>query len=369
MEQSKITKELKSYSADHLSLPEDEIANYSAETPLKSQFRTLRDFLDTWDRDNQQEKWEEAMRETLDKVERRRSTHTFLTMHSVFFRNRVFFSPVNLNLIREYDPDVIVNLIEDCYEVCERVRMREERDIKTGSYVDITDALRWRNSDILLGDLLSKQLDVPSYVVAVKHPLETFHRLLFERNSRLLIYVGFRMRDIWGNTKAMEAINEKRKLLHEKYCVFDPITIDEFLVKENGSLRTRWSVSPVKPVVQPSVKNLNNYEEGLKSNRLTIAKQITARDQRLVRQSDVFVPIRPFFGGKEELSTGVRRELSHALKKDDIEIAIYHPEEDEPEGGIKKGPLRRISDVDRLCFDNQEDLLNQLDKLQERKSV
>jgi hypothetical protein len=175
-------------------------------------------YLGKTDQEEQEEEWSSVCGKVLDDVEAKDPTHAFLLVHGVYFRNKMFRSIIDLNLIRRFRPDIILILIEDAHDVVARIN-RKEKSEGTGSKCSFAEAIEWRTVETMVGDLLSRNLflpektknqlfgekpsnglevavrkfqtfigpRIPSFVVARKHPPEMGYTLLFER-WRLVVY-------------------------------------------------------------------------------------------------------------------------------------------------------------------------------------
>jgi len=128
-----------------------------------------------------------------------------------------FFSPVNIDTIKEYRPSAILTLIDDIYDIY--YRLSKDREvfaikrimnhdtnvskllkcisikIENGEcYEDeslevykkslqlvmgnLLQILSWREKEILTASLIAQYLSIKHYVLAIKHPIETCIRLL-----------------------------------------------------------------------------------------------------------------------------------------------------------------------------------------------
>jgi len=332
----------------------------------------------------------------------RQLPHVFLLLHGVYYRKKDYFSHVNLSLLREFQPSVVVTLIDDAYDVANEINMREKR-VATGSYCSFAEALQWRAVEIMTGDMIANYLylnpsehrvdirgleskaraffrtSIPHFVVAVKHSPEMLYRLLFERR-RLCIYFSHPITTIQVDQSKVNIINKAMMTLSAKYTVFVPDTIDEFpVVKKVGLSRDeikiirnlriekgrkhflirRWPLRlnckrPVA-VLPPSV-NLKTF---LKLERIVKA-HTDGRDRRIIRQGlDAMVAYRPNWGGRP--SHGVEAEMSEAAARNIPIFAVHIPKEDgEPETMLRGFAAAR-------CFASLGKLNRQLVKLQQAK--
>lgn len=334
---------------------------------------TFERYLDSFNQERQTTLWQQALDRILDRLERERPEHVFLSVHCTFYRNSRFFSPLDWNRLRAFKPDVLVTLIDDVYDVWNRVNQREHR-APAGSYLRLREIAAWRSVEVMVSDLLAQQMypgkQLPNYVVARKHPPTTLHRLLFCPDS-LVVYLSFPISHVRRDPRLRAEIDRFRLRLHERYTVFDPLAIDERILRtlcENRGpdgevlLRAeeRW---PVLPEGQGERQDRNypihlvapEVEEVL----LDIDRQTVERDYRLIRQSDCLAVYRPQLGGIA--STGVHSEMMYAREVATCPVFVCWPPED---GAISQSPFGGFG----LKYDGLDDLINALDALQAQKA-
>lgn len=180
--------------------------------------------------------WKQALERTLDDLNGSSEVlERYLALHATYFWQGRPAIPVDLKSLAEFQPHVFVSLIDDCYSVWWRVRRRDEK-AKRGSYLRLQDILRWRQFDLWnvqqLVNNLSSYLrpggpDIPHYVVAVKHPVEALHRILYEP-MRLRVYGAHPISSVRDKEPCVSEIEEKYKApLRDKFTLLEPGTIDE----------------------------------------------------------------------------------------------------------------------------------------------
>lgn len=277
--------------------------------------------------------------------------HEFLLLHGTYLRNKNYFSRINKELLDEFQPTVVVTLIDDFYDVVEQIKEREQR-VKTGSTVGPEDVLIWRNIETMVGDIINNMIKYSRrhFVVPVKHPPITLYRLLFER-FRLRLYTAYPMRTTRTHPNRVKELNSFREKLYESYTVFDPRTIDEhFLlpineVHDEGYIAETSSKNIALLKRQPiafdqhtpdKMRSLSNVTSISMIQRLKerINSNIENRDFRLIDQSNAMVGYRPKWGASR-VSTGVKNETEHAIRQHKG-VFLVHPSED---GDISEGPF------------------------------
>jgi adenylate kinase len=278
-------------------------------------------YLDNPNPQSQQEIWDGYCNKILEKIKRSNTTHAFLVLHGTYYRNKRYFSRLNWSLLRQFKPNIILTLIDDAYDVSQRIAQVESK-LETRSECTFNEAIEWRTVEIMMGDTLSQNLierkKLPHFVLAIKHPPETAYRLLFER-WRLVLYAAFPISDTRLNDDAVKEINRFREKMHHEFTMFDPVTIDEYPVA--GKLVKRWPLCggvSARPNVE--VREIKRIEKSILEN-------IEARDFRYVSEAEGLVAYRPFWGKRQSPSRGVDREMIQALNENKP-IYVVHDRKD-----------------------------------------
>ncbi len=190
--------------------------------------------------------------------------------------------------------------------------------------------------------------------MAVKHPLETFYRLIFERSIRPLVYASFPITRTRAKEQRRADIDNFRSSLHKSGAiVVDPLAIDELRMEEDDpkwlSLKSldayqeyqsqRWQIenptigAPDKYTASPFAE-LTDAQ--IKSTVTALFNHVVDRDFRLVSQCDQTIAYRPFYPEKGEgkegppsasSTGGVTREIDYALGLEKP-VWAYHPKHD-----------------------------------------
>lgn len=337
-------------------------------------------YLDNPNRDAQNRLWNETFYDILSKTGKyQNEPHIFLILHGVYYRNKNYFSCINRDLLLKFHPTVIVTLIDDAYDVSSTIGQRE-RTLKTRSICSFAEAIEWRTVEILMGDILARNLyidptqftlgtenlaefnaelsrlfrrPIPHFTLAVKHGPQVLYRLLFER-WRLVLYSAYPITSTRTGQAKIAEINEYRKSVNESFTVFDPAMIDELLVvdksktpseeieriKTNGFMaeeRGQYALLKRLPVVfdindPDKLAEHSEYMDDFIELKELIKRQIVQRDFRLVRQSTGLTAYRPYWGGKKTPSGGVDREMIEAIGQNTPTYVVHASEKDgEPE--------------------------------------
>ena len=334
------------------------IAVYSVEDEIKKQVESFPEFLDSADERSQRILWEKSFQKILREVKVLKPKYSFLSMHATFFRRNRFFSLLDPDLIKSFKPDIFVTLIEDLFLIWRRVVRREKEEAPTASYFRLRDIASWRSVEILITDLLSnfllqrakKEIKNTNYVVAVKHPLMMFYGLLFQPNI-LKVYSSFPITKPRSDPAERAPIDAFRMRLHEKYTVFDPLTIDEKIMEilldkyypkdEKTKARSlnpsdeltiaktdRWPLPSGFSLVEdeqddyPIVLNAMEVQEVVQD----VHENIETRDFRLIDQVQCLAAWRPYY--EHRTHEGVSGEINYARNNANIPRHLYFPAED-----------------------------------------
>lgn len=308
---------------------------------------------------------EKAVHDCVRIVEQSKAPVKFVSLHATYFGGGELSAPLSVHWLALLSPDRILTLVDDAYAI--RARIAGE-----GYDIPYTHLLFWRAADLMLVDNFADRLtgqmgkQIENQVIAVKHPLLAFYRLLFEPR-RPRIYCGFHVTHVRTNSTAKNEINEFRRKLQQEYLVFDPLTVDDrilvnFLRPRLGSRKVtipsseRWDwrisddpANPLSPMIDDeqffplrvNVGEARMLASGSQPTKSIIDAQITSRDFRYIDQADVMVAFRPWWSG--ETSIGVETEMGYAQQHEKGPI-IYSVAKDEEKYTVKHGtsvPLKK----------------------------
>lgn len=346
----------------------------------------------------QQRTWEDACDEALAEVESgdgRAADHHFLGMHMPHYRKDRLFPVPSMRRFRRYAPDVVVTLVDDVHTCYQRIRRRP----RTRSNFTLHDILVWRSLSVYEGDTIAAAMTdmlgrpVGNYEVAVKHPLSTFERLLFRPSIRR-VYASFSISGVRGDAGKRGAIDAFRAKLHSRFCVFDPLTIDDRLCQNRleamkaergggpvGPSETvvltgaeRWPLgeefptvgdvldagtgAPVFPVELPAreiaeIAEPKETEQGCDPS--VIDNMIRERDLRMIDQASAVVAYRPNIAGR--VSRGVAHEAAYASQVRPRRWYCVWPECDGPAEG---GPFGQLAGTG-ISYEDEDGLIRDLE--------
>ncbi len=285
------------------------------------------------------------------------TTNVFLSMHSTFFRRGKFFSPLNLEKLRWFTPDLFITLVDDVYDIWWRLRERAKHLNQSG-VLRMREVMAWRSVEVMMTDFIAKNLipgrELPNYVVAVKQPAETLVKLLATPDA-MRVYASYpiaRTRDI---KKKREDIDKYRLKLHKRFVTFDPVGIDERVLKfsydrwaeskpqaEVIELRRqdRWSVPSDAcdlPILADSVEypdiideidpvQIREVLDVLRGRPGDVNEHIVWRDYRLIDQAHCLAAYRPNYEGQK--AEGVGHEIDYAHHDDRVYVYQFYPQDD-----------------------------------------
>jgi hypothetical protein len=292
-------------------------------------------FLDSDDYFWQEKVWREATTKAISRAEEEAPDHVLLFMNLPYFRKSRFFPAVDITVLRTFRPDMVLTLIEEAHVIWRRIQVREERE-RTGARLRLKDVFAWRTASILLGDTIAKALGVNNVVIAVKHPVRTIYGIAVQ-GARPRFYLSFPITFVRGDPEARREIDNFRAAMHEKFYAFDPLTMDERVLRtakrqENVKViyeEDRWLLPEgVKPAVEdepglyPMEIPIDQVEEVLTD----IDNLIRFKDFRYILQSDAVAVFRPFM--KKMFHRGVFGEIMYAVNTAHKRLFIYWPPED-----------------------------------------
>jgi hypothetical protein len=288
----------------------------------------------------------------------------FLTLHASYYhqRKREFLSPVDFTKLVELKNRVkmVVVLIDDCYDIYKRlmgegemfgyVRKLCEKEPQRALLESITNLhtiLQWREIEIAFSRKISQLLDVPLYIIAVKHPICVLSRLIQAYEEKNILYLSHPISSILKGThpRPPAFYYELNKFIEQILAIdnlvlFIPDTIDEKRIKkqeETGQYlpqllsgwplpfpENEWLFTPLPSAVKrlnplnPANFNIHQAESGFQATVSVllevlleiISHQINSRDLSLVEQGRGGVALyRPYWAAS--VPPGVEAELKY----------------------------------------------------------
>lgn len=336
-----------------------------------------------------QGQWMEAMNNAVQTCHK--SDYAFLSLHLSYRHSSRFTSPVSWRgsrhgasasslfdaLNRRFKPDYYVCVIDDIQSAQSRIASGS-----SGIRLRLAELLAWRNIETLLTDTLCQATTLRngtnrevahfplarSPVVSNRHPLEMLFRLLAQPACPR-IYASFPITRTRYHAERREEIDDFRRALADRFCVFDPVTIDELPLtqfadpgkyKDNEAVRlpatARWPLDEAttlvgEPVLDTGalnpaeIREITRRAEGWDRTDLDFA--VEERDRRLIDQADCVVVYRPQYSTglegdpkKHTPTAGTAAEMDYALKLVGRKVFVVH--DSAVDGDLARGPLQHV---------------------------
>lgn len=345
---------------------------YSLENEIKqSTGLSFFSFLDKDDYDFQEKSFATAIKQLIKKANEENSSHRILTMNYPYFRDDRFFPAFKLEILNNFQPQILITFIDDALTCWKRILQREE-EASTRSYFRIRDMFTWRSACTLLGDIIAKNFNIRNFLVAVKHPPVMLYKLIFKPNSRK-IYSSYPISSTRGKPETRKIIDDFRNKLHENFCVFDPVTIDDRLLvsfadKQESEISitadSRWpfpndfsmvseqGIWEKNSEIRVPIEQIKEVTKPISVNEKSIIdKHILYRDYRLIRDSEALIAGRPFFLGRP--SGGVTSEIQYASQTVGIPCFMYwnQKEDGHPKDSPFAGKGQYYENIEKLMSD------------------
>lgn len=238
--------------------------------------------------------WKKAFESVLITIEdeKNKNKDIFINLHACFYHHYTveYLSLAKAALIRKFQPDIFITLIDDIYDIHDR--LRESNQIFHPSYGGATDPvgailelmriLDWRAKEIMMTRHFANELDVPHYVFAVKHSYDALYKLIFEDIPKFYISHPIsevrRLQKSGEGQEANQIINAIHRLeikSSSEFVSFLPTTIDELRIQQEekdkktvytNKLMLRWDSgkyqNPINLLLYPHLKeNLTLFGE------------------------------------------------------------------------------------------------------------
>lgn len=296
---------------------------------------------------------EETFERISQELSKEKPNNVFFNIHLSYYSSSSFFPPFQKTLyesaVKSINDNriVVITLIDDIFVIWKYLLSKivdfPETDLR------LREIVSWRSLEILQAESVARNLtseDVPvdDFLVAIRHPVDTFYNLIFRPNP-IVGYLSYPITRTRTNPDYMKDINEFRaqahKIVSSKYGVLlDPTTIDELALqnalKRSGSNdevvleeSDRWALEP-HPFIDDSrlwpVKIPKSQVEEVQPD---VTNNIRARDFKLIDTCQTVIAYRPLLGGP---STGVKAELDYAVEEGKATL-VYDPDSKETQGG------------------------------------
>jgi len=323
---------------------------YPFEEELKQQSHIpLNVYLDKDDFSFQEYHYSESLKNILTHIEKDNPKHSIISMNYPFFRDDRVFPAFSIDLIKKLNPSMVITLIDDALACWARIFLRRKKD-SDRSYFRLRDMFTWRSTSILFGRIFAKTLGIPAYLVSVKHPPQMLYKLIFKSNEIVRTYASYPISSVRDVPNDRQVMDNFRMRMHNEFCTFDPVTIDDRRVSVDSSVDSKTMIEITKESRWPLPSNFSmvseddiwNSKEKLEisaeqlrevltplsfDEKSIVDKHIMYRDFRLISDSNVVIANRPFY--KKHPSRGVSSEIQYATQTAGREcFMLWNPDED-----------------------------------------
>ena len=277
--------------------------------------------------------------------------------HAVFRWHHGLFPAMELDLVLQLDPEIILTVIDDTHVIAENLKERGT------SYFDLWELMAWREEEIILTQFLGNSVaelrkkTIPFYLVPKAQGAELLARLLIEPSTPK-IYLSFSVTGLPDELK--KEVNQFKKSVSREYIVFDPLAMSERSILIRADSLTKEMDAAFRPIFEKVLSDHQNEEDDLwrplwdNSSALGLTKiriedqwiaggevnairgaidgQIITRDYHLIDQSDMILMfISTTEGGQPRISAGSQSEM------------LYAYSQGKPVYGICQGGKRKLS--------------------------
>jgi len=316
------------------------------------------------------QKWSTKFKEVKSELESLSTNSIKLfPLHITYFHQKKseIFSPIDIKEILKPEfkdrVKMIVNLIDDSYDIYRRLMGKEQMysyifdeeisplEALYQSIYNLLSILKWREVEKSYSRMLADLLEVPLYIVAVKHPTFMITRLFTTSPDNLkFFYLSHPITHLREETflRLPDFYTElnmfiKKLIEKENIILFLPDTIDEKRVKKQGEMYVpelidgwplpydedwlftplsrsskRWNpLNPLNFDYYSSDKNIkSSISAALEILIQNINKQIKHRDFDLVEQGkNGIIAYRCLIDGKVPRGTIAEVDYSHTLRE------------------------------------------------------
>lgn len=321
----------------------------------------------------QREQWEYSIRKAIHRCAS--ADIAILSLHLSYRWYERFFSPLSWRFPPNADSsaDSLIRLLRDdfkadyCICLIDDIQYCQNRVANgpTGVQLPLAEFLRWRHLEVFLNDLIVQEIVSQesdnrgnhrfpfefSPVVAVRHPIQMLSRYVCDSNV-LRIYASFPISRTRSNAEFREEIDHFRNELHNDYCVFDPLTIDELPMSAQLASAADTTGQVLLPAASRWPLDYSGalFDEPIEDIRLDLAevtsitgvdgdrdrselqRSVEDRDVRLIDQADCVVVYRPQYSRGLQPSDksyqaptgGTRAEIDYALRNAGRTVFIIH---------------------------------------------
>ena len=272
-----------------------------------------------------------------------------LNTHATFRWRHGLFSAIDFDLMRRFEPDMFICLVDNIEIVHHRLHEEHEVD------ATLKDCMVWREEEILATELLAQAMGRPNnfFILSRGRQFETLETCvrLVTRPDMKKVYPSFPMSHVMDMPDILAEIDHFRAELAKHFISFDPGDVDEKLLLD----RAIEAAKEAKDWIEVTPHTFGGKKAG-KPIRVSVREvldiagdvdgQIYMRDFKLIDQADMicsYIPELP--GGIPGLSSGVERELQHAFEHTKEVYVVWKPKKN-PSPFITETATRIFREVD-----------------------
>jgi len=278
--------------------------------------------------------------------------NVLVNTHATFRWRHGLFSAFDFDLMRRFEPDMFICLVDNVEMVHHRLHSEHVID------ATLKDCMVWREEEILATELLADALGGRNgfYILSrgrEADTIETCFRLAARPDMRK-VYPSFPMSHVVDLPDVLEEIDQFRAAIAKHFIAFDPGDVDEKLLLDRALAAARdgedfieitshgFGKSGTAPPMRLPVREVLDIAGDIDG-------QIYMRDFKLIDQSDMIVSLIPELpGGVPGLSSGVERELQHAFEHTKEVYVVWKP---------KKAPSPFITETATKIFRSVDEAL------------
>ncbi len=254
-------------------------------------------------------------------------THVIVNTHATFRWRHGLFRAFDFDQIEQFDPDVVVCLVDNAEAVFHRLHAEHTLD------ATLKDVMVWREEEILATELMAQAVGCGrrNYILSrgrADLTAATCARLVCH-HGLTKVYPSFPMSHVVDMPDVLAEINAFRGELAKHFIAFDPGDVDEKVLLESAIAAAREGRDFIDSTVVDAAGRREPIRVPVKQVldcAGDIDGQIYARDFKLIDQSDMICSLVPELeGGIPGLSSGVERELQHAFEAGKDVFVVWKP--------------------------------------------
>lgn len=278
--------------------------------------------------------------------------NVIINSHATFRWRHGLFSAFDFDLVRKFEPNLFICLVDNVEVVHHRLHAEHEID------ATLKDCMVWREEEILATELLAQALGCHHrfFILSRGRQIDTTETCLrlVTRPELRKVYPSFPMSHVVDMPEVLAEIDHFRAELAKHFITFDPGDVDEKLLLDRALVAAREGrdfieVTPHHFGGRKDVAPLRVSVREVLDIAGDVDGQIYMRDFKLIDQSDMIVSLVPELpGGVPGLSSGVERELHHAFEHTKEVYVVWKP---------KKNPSPFITETATRIFRSVDEAL------------